>query len=50
MDRSKSATKKEINKARINKSSVFKWNTSILHAAKESRMTHENILQENEKT
>ena len=32
-DKIQSATKKESNKARINTSSVFQWNTSSLHAA-----------------
>ena len=41
-DKSQSATNKESNKARINTSSVFKWNTSILHASKDIRMAHEN--------
>ena len=31
-DKIQSATKKESNKARINTSSVFQWNTSSLHA------------------
>ena len=48
-DKSQSAIKKESKKYRINTSSVFQWNTSSLHAAKDSRMAHENKLQEKEK-
>ena len=48
-DKSQSETKKESNKARINTSSVFQWNTPILHASKYSHMAHTNKLQEREK-
>ena len=41
IDKSLSVTKKESNKSRINKSSVFKWNTSSLNAAKNIRMVHD---------
>ena len=49
MDKSQSATNKESKKARINTSSIFQWNTSILHAVDDSHMAHENKLQEKAK-
>ena len=49
MDKSQSATNKESKKARINTSSIFQWNTSILHSTKDIRMAHENKFQEKAK-
>ena len=48
-DKSQSATNKETNKARINTSSVFQWNTSSLHNDKDSRISHLKNWKKNKK-
>ena len=48
-DKSQSSANRESNKSRIDKISIFQWNTSSLPAAKDSHMAHENKLQEKSK-